>query len=107
MIFEHLNEFHQRLYGQMGKAKAALFDLMDAVLVSGSIPSFVSLFQSPVFRRRWPSIYAALQDSTLSGTQVMKQVRPHFKPSAQPLLAGDHTQWSRPDAPTLKDRALG
>ena len=48
MIFEQLNQFRQNLYRQMGKAKDAMFDLMDAVLVSASIASFVSLSQNPV-----------------------------------------------------------
>lgn len=63
MIFNQLQEFRQKLYDSLGNARDAVFDLMDAVLVSGCIVSFVSLSQSPVFRRQWASIYAALQDS--------------------------------------------
>jgi hypothetical protein len=59
MIFEQLREFRQSVYEQIGKARDAVFELMDAVLVSPSIPSFVSLSLSPVFRRQWPSLYAA------------------------------------------------
>jgi len=40
-----------------------LFDLMDAVLVTRSVYSFVELSISPVFRRQWSSIYEALSDS--------------------------------------------
>jgi hypothetical protein len=42
-----------------------LFDLMDAVLVSGCIVSFESLSQSLVFRRAWSSTYAAVHDILL------------------------------------------
>ena len=59
MIFNQLQDFRQRLYSVLGNARDALFDLMDAVLVSGCIVSFVSLSQSPVFRREWSSPYGA------------------------------------------------
>jgi hypothetical protein len=51
MLFRQLQEFRQTLYNTLGNSRDALFDLMDAVLVSASIVSFVSLSQSPVFRR--------------------------------------------------------
>jgi hypothetical protein len=51
MIFEQLRQFRQRVYEQISKARDAVFELMDAVLVSTSIPSFLSLSLSPVFRR--------------------------------------------------------
>jgi hypothetical protein len=60
MIFNQLSQFRQSLYEQLGRAKDAVFELMDAVLLSASIMSFVSLSQSPAFRRQWPSTYAAL-----------------------------------------------
>ena len=43
MIFEQLSQFRQSLYEHLGKAKDAVFELMDAVLVSSSSMSFVSL----------------------------------------------------------------
>ena len=46
----------------MSNGRDALFDLMDAVLVSRSVSSFAELSVSPVFRQRWPSLYEALQD---------------------------------------------
>ncbi|MEH1972425.1 MAG: hypothetical protein V7L02_04210, partial [Nostoc sp.] len=60
MILTQLEKFRQAIYDCLGKAKDAVFELMDAVLTSPSIPSFVSLSQSPVFRRQWSSVYAAL-----------------------------------------------
>ncbi|WP_219904067.1 hypothetical protein [Stenomitos frigidus] len=75
MIFEPLSQFRQSLYQSLGKAKDAMFDLMDAVLVSASISSFVSLSQSPVFRRRWSSIDAALQDSRQSASGASRASR--------------------------------
>ena len=76
MIFNQLQEFRQTLYNTLGNARDALFDLMDAVLdavlVSGCLVSFVSLSQSPVFRRECSSTYAAVQDSGLPRGKVLK-----------------------------------
>lgn len=71
MILTQLEEFRQAIYDCLGKAKDAVFELMDAVLTSPSIQSFVSLSQSPVFRREWPSIYAALHDSRPQRRKLM------------------------------------
>jgi hypothetical protein len=50
MILTQLEKFRQGIYDSLGKARDAVFELMDAVLTSPSISSFVSLSQSPVFR---------------------------------------------------------
>jgi hypothetical protein len=107
MIFEQLTQFRQRLYEQLGYAKDALFELMDAVLVSSSIVSFVSLSQSPVFRRQWSSIYAALHDGRVSANQLTPLLTAEVERGQQPLLAGDRTLWPRPEAPTLRERSFG
>jgi hypothetical protein len=106
MIFKQLQPFRQALYDSLGKARDAVFDLMDAVLVSPSIASFVSLSQSPVFRRQWSSVYAALQKSRLPRAKLLKLLINQLPTKAQPLLAGDTTRWQRPAAKTLKDRTL-
>ena len=104
MIFEQLSQFRQSLYEQLGKAKDAVFELMDAVLTSISTGSFVSLSQSPVFRRQWSSIYAALHDSRLPPAKLMQEIAGRVETTEQPILAGDRTFWSRQDATTLKER---
>ena len=46
MIFQQLQQFRQTIYdGCLGKAKDAMFELMDAALMSPSTPSFVNLSQ--------------------------------------------------------------
>ena len=104
MIFQQLQTFRQGIYDRLGKARDAVFELMDAVLLSPSIPSLVSLSQSPVFRRKWPSIYAALHDSRPPRAKLMKLMIAEIPTEDQPLLAGDATHWSRPEARTLKER---
>ena len=106
MIFKQLREFRQTLYETLGNAKDTIFDLMDAVLVSGCIMSYVSLSQSPVFRRQWPSIYAGLQDSQLPRATVRQLLVSQIATDQQPLLAGDATRWNRPAAKTMKDRTF-
>lgn len=61
--FDKLREFRHKVYTLLGNGKDALFDLMDAVLVSRSVTSFTELSLWPVFRRRWSSLYEAVQDS--------------------------------------------
>ena len=106
MIFEKLQEFRNSIYESLGKAKDTVFELMDAVLTSPSTNSFVSLSMSPLFRRKWPSIYAALQDSRFPQAQLMKLMVKEIEQEEQPLLSGDHSPWLRPDAETLKDRGF-
>lgn len=109
MMFKHLQDFRQTLYTNLGNARDALFDLMDAVLVSGCILSFVSLSQSPVFRRQWSSTYAALHDGRLRPAKVFKvlmQEMPQGGQPGQPILAGDVSDWKRPAAKRLKDRTF-
>lgn len=106
MIFEQLSQFRQSLYECLGKAKDAVFELMDAVVVSASIMSFVSLSQSPVFRRQWSSTYAALHESRLPQAKLLKGLVERIETTEQVILAGDRTLWSRPDAVTLKERTF-
>ncbi|NJL40829.1 MAG: transposase [Leptolyngbyaceae cyanobacterium SM1_4_3] len=106
MIFNELQQFRQTLYDSLGNARDALFDLMDAVLVSGCIVSFVSLSQSPVFRRQWSSTYEALRDAHLPRSKILKQLVGQIPTQQQPLLAGDASRWNRPAAKHLKDRTM-
>ena len=63
MIFDKLKQFRQSAYTLLGKGKDAIFDLMDAVLTSPRVNSFVELSLSPVFRRGWSSLYAGWRSS--------------------------------------------
>lgn len=96
--------FRRGVYTILGNAKDALFDLMDAVLVTRSVYSFVELSVSPVFRRRWSSIYEALEDSSPPRSELMRLYIEQLPQTEQIVLAGDHTAWPRVDARTLKER---
>ena len=104
MTFDKLKQFRQGVYTFLGNAKDALFDLMDAVLVTRSVYSFVELSVSPVFRRQWSSIYEAIEDSNPPREELMRLYIEQLPQTEQIILAGDHTAWSRLEAITLKER---
>jgi len=101
---EKIEKFRKQTYQILGNARDALFDLMDAVLTTRQIISFVELSLSPVFRRKWSSIYEALQDGQPPRKGLMQEYVKHIPDSEDIVLAGDHTAWSRPYAKTLQDR---
>lgn len=106
MIFDSLRRFRQQLYSHLGHSKAALFDLMDAVLTTPSSPSFVQFSLSPLFRRRWSSVYKALLNLRLGPNRLMAFLLPFLPQTTDsPLLVAiDHTSWPRPYAATLQER---
>jgi len=106
MTLEKLKQFRTGVYSILGKAKDALFDLMDAVLVTRSVYSFAELSISPVFRRQWSSVYEAIQDGNPPRTELMKLYMKQLTPREQIVLAGDHTAWARLDARTLRERTF-
>ncbi len=104
MTLDQLKQFRSGVYTILGNGKDALFDLMDAVLVTRSVYSFVELSLSPVFRRRWSSIYEALEDSNPPREELMQLYIKQLPQTEQLVLAGDHTAWPRLEAVTLKER---
>lgn len=102
--FDKLREFRHKAYTLIGNGKDAIFDLMDAVLVGRSVSSFAELSLSPVFRRGWPSLYEALQDSVPPRLQLMELYIQQMPQESPIVLAGDHTAWSRLQAQTLRER---
>lgn len=65
---KHLNkliQFRQTLYNSgFTRLRDAQFELLDALVLSGPVRSFAELSLSPVFRRSWPSVYAAMEDGS-------------------------------------------
>lgn len=102
--FDKLRAFRHQAYCLMGNGRDALFDLMDAVLVSRSVYSFAELSLSPVFRRQWPSLYESLQDSNPPRGELMGLYLEQMPQDDRVVLAGDHTAWSRLQAETLRER---
>lgn len=103
-LIAQLKEFRQTAYKCLCKAKDATFELMDAVLLTRNAYSLADLSLCPVFRRKWSSIYEALQDTRPQRQKLMRMYIEQIPSNRRIILAGDHTAWSRPDAGTLKER---
>ncbi len=102
--FNSLIESRQAIYNQgFTRAKDAQFELLDALLLGQPIRSFPELSLLPVFRRKWPSIYAAIKE----GRQDRAWLEGYFIrqiPMEGPLLFSlDGTAWPHPAARTLAD----
>ena len=67
-----LKEFRNRAYCILGNGRDGLFDLMDAVITTRSVPSFAELSLSPVFRRQWSSRPLVLGQSQVPTETRMK-----------------------------------
>jgi len=102
-----LKTFRQTVYESgLGKARDALFELGDAVLLTSSANSFAEFSLQPSFRRRWPMLYEALQDGSIYRYSLLDLYRLQIPRTERPLLAGDHTAWSRLHARTLSERTV-
>ena len=106
MELAKLKAFRQAVYNRLGAARDATFELTDAVLLTRNAYSLADLSLSPVFRRKWPSIYEALQDSRPQRNKLMKLYIEQMPSSGRPLIAVDHTCWQRPEAITLQERTI-
>src|SRR3982751_2701734 len=87
----NLFQFRQGAYNCLGKAKDALFELSDALLVTPSAPSLAHLSLSPLFRRRWPSVYEAMQDGTPDTQALLHLYASHVRGSTCPTLSTPYT----------------
>jgi len=103
--FNSLIKFRQAVYENgFTKAQDAQFELVDALLLSPHLRSFPGLSLSPVFRRKWSSAYAAIED----GQQDQEWLEKHFV-SQIPVegtqsFSLDGTAWPHPEAKVLADR---
>jgi hypothetical protein len=104
--FNKLIQFRQAIYTTLGPARDALFELSDAVLLTPRATSFAEFSCAWVFRRRWPSVYAALQDGRPDRAALLKVYARYLPGLTRPVLAGDHTAWPRVAAWTLKERTI-
>ena len=100
-----LIEFRQAIYTHgMIARRDALFDLLDALVTTGAVSSFAMLSQSDRFRRKWPSIYAAIEDGRLDSEWMRKDLAQRAPKTGTCVFALDGSPWPRPRARTLEDR---
>lgn len=60
MTKTHLSEFREAVYQKVVWRPAAILDLVDALTIAGQVSSPVALSESPLFRRKFSSVYDAL-----------------------------------------------
>lgn len=108
MYLNTLKAFRQDAYSSFGRAKDALFNLVDALLSEDRAKSLPELSLSPQFERRWPSLYEALEDGRIDQPHL-QEVFARYLPSRRPedpLWVGiDTSGIARPHAVTSADRS--
>ena len=104
MFLHNAREFRQAAYECLCRAKDATFELKDAILLTRNAYSLADLSMCPIFRRQWSSIYEAIQDTRPQRHKLMRLYSQKIPKQRRIIVAGDHTTWSRPDAPTLRER---
>ena len=102
--FNNLIEFRQAIYSEgFIKARDAQFELVDALLAGAPIRSYPELSLLPVFRRKWPSIYTAVED----GEQDWEWLESHFiqqlPTRGTVVFSLDGTAWPQPAARVMPD----
>ena len=105
-----LVDFRLEVYASFTVRADALFELFDALLLSPILRSAVEVSQSPIFRRRFASIYDALTEGKIdpaSLRQALVAVEPldALTVAGYAVYALDTTIAPRPDATTVPDRS--
>jgi hypothetical protein len=100
-----LIEFRQAIYehGVLAR-KDALFDVLDALLATGRVSSFAMLSQSERFQRKWPSLYAGVEDGQLDSVWLKSLLGKQVPSAGICIFPLDGSPWQRPRAKTLEDR---
>ena len=100
-----LREFRARLHGCFGRRADALFELCEAILTAGTVPSPAHLSLAPVHRRGWGSLYAALSKGTIDAETLRELLASLDRGAASArVYAVDVSPWPRCDAETSPGR---
>jgi len=104
----HINkiiEFRQAIYDHGLKSrKDALFETLDASCLNGHFITFPLLSQVEVHRRKWPSLYKAVEQGTLNTDWLSSFLAQQVPRKGLQYFSLDGTAWPRPRARTLDDR---
>jgi hypothetical protein len=109
MNLNTVNEFRHEMYGCFKRASDALFNSMDALSSETTAHSFPELSLSPLFQRKWPSLYEAFEDGHIDAErlrEVFLQFAPLPDAGQHVFLGVDTSNLLRPDAQTEEDRTL-
>lgn len=96
---EGLGAFREKLYACYTKRADALFELTDAILTAGQVPSAVHLCLVGVHRRGWGSLYAALSRGSINEDRVRDLLADQGPADiGAPVYAVDVSPWPKCDA---------
>lgn len=105
---ERLKRFREQVYEELLTGiPSALFELIDALLMTENWERFPELSLSPVFRRQWSSIYQAIEDGTIDSSAMSKMVLSELPSGGVQCFPLDGTKWPHPSARTLPDLVYG
>jgi len=102
--FDDLCAFRAEVYACFGRRADALFELMDALVVTGAAAAPVHLSLAPVHRRGWGSLYGALRHGRLARSALRDLLARHPLADGPAIYAVDVSVWARCDAETSPQR---
>jgi hypothetical protein len=105
-----LRSFRGSLYRCFDRRADALFELTDALLTAGTVPSPVHLSLAPAHRRGWGSLYAALSRGWIDEEPLRDLLARHPLGDGgrddPPVYAVDVSVWDRCDAEASPERGF-
>ncbi len=104
--FDALRAFRTQLYACFQQRRDALFELTDAAIASGPVPSLAHLSLEDIHRRGWGSLYAALSRGKIDAEALRSELVRHPLEDGQPIYAVDVSVWPRCDAETSPERGF-
>jgi hypothetical protein len=109
-VTKTISEFREAVYQKVTWRPGAVLDLIDALTVHGHVNSPVALSESPLFRRKFSSVYDALVhgqlDVSLKDLLISSQDANWEKIAGYEIHAVDATPNERMAAETLPDRGV-
>jgi hypothetical protein len=100
-----LIEFRQAVYANgMLSRRDAMFNLVDALIAESPVSSFAMLSQSSQFQRKWPSLYAAVEDGELHSDWLRSYLARQVSQQGICVFPLDGSPWPRPRSKVLDDR---
>jgi|SRR5437667_2814302 len=107
MDISTLRQFRHDIYQCLQRSQDALFDMIDALLTEPQAQSFPELSLSPLFQRKWSSLYEGLQDGKIDEKMLQETFIKYFPGPSKGkrlVLGVDVTNIERPFSPTSRDR---
>ena len=108
---EKIQQFRTQLCRCFIKRAAASINLIDALAAAANVESPIALSESPVFKRKYPSVYDVLDESKLDREELDTLLNGWKVEGAEEIAgyqvyASDSTENPRPEADCLPDRVL-